>query len=159
MSNTPLDRKHEILSSLHAHLRTRTRRRRMARAAASAAGVLALAAAVYLALPAAPILPAQPDRAAITDPAPSPTIAVTVSPEGPIADHAPAAATPRVTIRIASSEPIPTTPCETDAAATVCILSDDQLLAALAEAGRPSGLVRTGDAAYVVPTGSAQPRP
>lgn len=158
MSNTPLERKHEILNHLHTHLRRRTARRRFARAAVASTGAASvLAIAMYLALPglfiAAPIAPLAhnhpthshqlgPDPAGLASPVDPDALAHT-----PPA-HAPGSA---VTVRIAHSEPLPTTPCETSPTATVCILSDDQLLAALAEAGQPSGLVRTGGQAFIVP--------
>jgi hypothetical protein len=159
MSNTPLDRKHEILDSLHTHLSARTRRKRAIRAAASSAGVLALAAAVYFSLPAAPTLQPVPSGTNITQADPPANIPETSPDTAPVPSNstAVAAAPSHVTVRIARSDPIPTTPCESAAATTVCILSDDQLLAALAEAGQPSGLVRTGGETFVVPIGSSQP--
>ncbi len=158
MSNQPLDRKHEILDHLHAHLRRRTVRRRTVRAAAAstaAASVLAIAAylavpGLFIAAPIAPLAHNHPPHSLPLDSDPA-------RPPSPIGSealtHTPPAQAPgsAVTIRIAHSEPLPTTPCETSPTATVCILSDDQLLAALAEAGRPSGLVRTGGQAFIVP--------
>lgn len=162
MSDAPLPfdtRKDQILSDLHAHLRARTRRRRAIRAATSGAGVLALAAAVYFSLPTAPAVPPAPSGTTITQSDPVPVLPEAVAAVAPLTnDSTPvAAASSRVTIRIAGSEPLPTTPCDADTDATVCILSDDQLLAALAEAGQPSGLVRTGGEAFIVPIGSSQP--
>jgi len=161
MSNAspPIDRKHEILDSLHAHLRARTRRKRAIRAAASGTGVLALAAAVYFSLPSTPTVQPSPGGTAITQRDSLPIIPETAPAVALVTNDPTAlvAAPSRVTVRIARSEPIPTTPCETAAAAPVCILNDDQLLAALAEAGQPSGIVRTRGEAFIVPIGSSQP--
>lgn len=159
MSEPHIDPKTRILGELHAHLSAKVRRRRIARSAASGACFLALCAAVYFAIPSAPPLPSGSGSTPIVRADPSPTNQEAGPAVAPNA-HDPipvAAASPRVTVRIARSEPVPTTPCETAAAATVCILSDEQLLAALAEAGRPAGLIRTGGTAYVVPIGSTQP--
>lgn len=152
MSNTPIDRKDEILGHLHAHLRVRSRRRRIARAASAGTVMLALAAAVYFTVPSSPGTPSDSlftHNGADTihsapGPAPTPT---------PVQAPTMIAAASHVTVRIAGTDPLPTTPCVANSTATICILSDDQLLAELARAGRPSGLVRTGGTAYVVPNG------
>ena len=164
MSDQPLDRKDQILDSLHAHLRARTRRRRAVRATVAAlplVGVFVLSLQFFLPRPPTVNVTNAPTNTAdaspqpveqanprLNTPLPAPSIihAADSTPSDP----------PRVIVTIARTEPLPTTPCD-GPSATVCILSDDQLIAALAEAGQPSGLVRTGGAAYIVPRGETLP--
>jgi len=147
------NRQRQMLGELHAHLRARSRRKRAARAVlASTIGALALAAGLYMALPPSRSVPV-PHLADFG--AAKPTQVVDHSPiPVPVAANASGFVPPsplRVTVRIVRSEPLPTTPCDIAPVATLCILSDDQLIAALAEAGQPSGLIRTGGEAFIVP--------
>ena len=160
MSNQPLDRKDLILDSLHSHLRKRTRQRRAMRVGSAALTLALICTAVYFAAPAKPPKPAETtiSRNNTPTPAPSPDKPIEVAHSSDAPDPSPApASTSRVVVQIASSDPLPIAPCENAAAATVCILSDDQLIAALAEAGQPSGLIRTGGEAYVVPRTGRDP--
>ena len=146
-------RREEILGTLHARLDARERRRGMVRAGLGAAAMVGLAAVVWAALPGArpparpladgPITRSEPERA---DP---------VEPPGMGVEAAPVAAG-RVTVRVVSTAHLEASPCDGAPTAGVCLLSDEQLLAALAEAGRPSGLVRVGNRTLIVPQNGAQ---
>ncbi len=157
MSNTPLNRQEEILRELHAHLRSRTHWKRLTRVVVPGAGLVAVVYVASLSRPSATREARDGGFIAQGDARPN----LTETGTEPIAAPVPVttAAGSHVTVRIAGSEPLPATPCDTGHAARVCILSDDQLLAALAEAGRPSGLVRTGGTAFVVPLGPSPQSP
>lgn len=148
LSEAGAARREEILGTLHARLDSRLRRHGMVRAGLGAAAVIGLAAVVWAALPGArpqarplaegPITHHAPERA---EPLQSPVHGVDIAP----------VAAGRVTVRIVSTDHLDAEPCDGPPTAGVCLLSDEQLLAALAEAGQPSGLVRVGGRAVVVP--------
>jgi len=136
-------RRAEILDTLQRRLASRTRTRRALLYASTACAAILLSAAAYLAT--------QPTRApraiaalpADIDALPEPSTSSLPAPPTAI----------RITMLAASPPTI--APCD-DAAATnppaVCLLSDDQLLAALAAAGENYGLIRAGGRTELVRT-------
>lgn len=148
LSEAGAARREEILGTLHARLDSRLRRRGMVRAGLGAAAVVGLAAIVWAALPSAPMHVRPLAEGPITHNAPERAEPVELPGRG--VDTAPFA-TGRVTVRIVSTDSLDAAPCDGPPTAGVCLLSDEQLLAALAEAGQPSGLVRVGGRAVVVP--------
>lgn len=141
-------RKEAILATLHERLDVRVRRRKAARAAVTAAAMIVLAAGVWIALPGAPQAGAPGRGVQIADGASE----IHGTPESIVPDIGLAGSSPgRVTVRIVSTPSVDAVPCGTSPAVGICLLSDEQLLAALAEAGQPSGLVRVGDRTVIVP--------
>lgn len=148
LSEAGAARREAILAGLHQRLDARLRRRRAARTGLGAAAALGLAAVVWLPRPEMPAGGTGPAEVPIghtlpENPAPSERT-------GAGAELATAGAA-RVMVRIVSTPSLDLAPCQNSRAAGVCLLSDEQLLAALAEAGRPSGLVRVGGRAAIVP--------
>lgn len=148
-------RREAILDLLHARLDARVRNRRRVRAGVAAAAMIALLAAVWAALPGAHSPDTPRPGAPIVRKTPAPAAATAPTPGGPTSGIA-AEARGQAAVRIVATPPVNAAPCDASAAANVCLLSDEQLLAALAEAGQPSGLIRFGDRAIVVPQGGRE---
>lgn len=163
LSPIGLARERDILRVLHAAADARRARRTAARRVVL--GVVAICAgAAALWLASAPPLPARQQERPITvnsptnspttvpDPSPRPS----AHPDPAVADSRRTPAPPQVTIVTnavvvmgsCNAPPDPGHP-EPD----VCLLNDDQLLAALAETGESYGLIRRGDRVEVVRNG------
>jgi len=136
-------RRGEILERLYSAQRSRLRRRTAARSAAIAAPVIALAATVLIvqagrtpSAPASPI-PGPSPIAHVSPPAPlipSPPVIESSPPESLIARVEWIQTDPDILARYAVAPPPP--PPDT-------YIDDDALLTLLAQAGRPTGLIRT----------------
>ncbi|MBX3407987.1 MAG: hypothetical protein KF869_14615 [Phycisphaeraceae bacterium] len=141
-------RKEAILGMLHERLDTRVRRKRATRAGTTVAAMIVLGAGVWIALPGA--MPK--DKPARHIPLADGTVELRSAPDSSVSEGSLSAASQgRVTVRIVSMAVVDAAPCEIAPMAGVCLLNDEQLLAALAEAGQPSGLVRVGGRAVIVP--------
>lgn len=150
LSDAGQARREAILGLLHARLDARVRNRRRVRAGVAAAAMIALLAAMWAALPGAHSADTHRPDAPIVRRTPAPDAVTAPTPADPASGIA-AGARGQATVRIAATPPLNAAPCEASAATNVCLLNDEQLLAALAEAGQPSGLIRIGDRAIVVP--------
>lgn len=148
-------RRHDILQSLHGALRARRRRRATIRLGT---GTLSMAAVVLtVVLVTRPSIPPHNAQQLVTLPDAPPPAATPDLVEPPANETLPAQAT--LTIR--HSVPVTLTQCEgsgTSSAgsasaqqgSSVCLASDDQLLAILAETGERFGLVRRAGRVEIV---------
>lgn len=151
-------RRETILAELHDRLRTQRRRAAAVRLAGASAALSLAAAASWWILARPAVAPVQPIAVAPA-PQPRPTDPSPTPPEPP----PPAGAL----VHIVTTASLPLAPCAGQPPATspapaatdtpfpgICTLSDEQLLAALAEAEPDAparGLVRIGDRVLIVP--------
>lgn len=128
-------RRGEILGLLYTAQRSR-RRRRMAARGVLAVAPMVLVAGLVMLMRAGPAAPSKAGPVAIAPPAPAPV--VPVAPESETPDAAPS--------RIQMVQTSPTLDrwlVSTPPPRPEVFIDDDQLLALMAEAGRPTGLIRT----------------
>ncbi len=158
LSPAGLARGANILRVLHAAADTRRARRAARRTSLAAIAMAAGAAAVWMAPPARQTERPIADNSTTNTthgaaPGPSPHSPTDRAPN--LADAAPASTSPEVTIVTNAILVMGdcNSPSRSGGAPDVCLLNDDQLLAALAETGESYGLIRRGDRVEVVRNG------
>lgn len=148
-------RRHDILQSLHDALRARRRRRAAIRLGAGTLSMAAVVLTVVLVM--RPSIPPHNAEQLVTLPDAPPPAATPDLVEPPANETLPA----RATLTIRHSVPVTLTPCDGSAVraavsasaqpgSSVCLASDDQLLAILAETGERFGLVRRAGRVEIV---------
>jgi hypothetical protein len=148
-------RRGEILEQLYRAQRTRRRKRLAAKGAIAALPVLAIAALVAT-LSGTPSQPPRPPEATGHAPDPSPAAVA----QNPAAPDPVAPLPPAVRIELVRTDPEAAERClvRTEPLRPGVQIDDTELLALMAEAGRPTGIIRTRDR-VILTAGPIEPRP